>query len=205
MAVGLALHVHLRDGDEENQMPPHQLRGCVQHLGLHRGFGEVGHPEDEAATRLAMHQRCRCTEMVGFERFGSHLRQRIQQQPQMRRAASGQHELLRVAPIREQTHAVAGGKRDLRERQRGGGGLVELGIAAHSRALQASRVEHQPDRLALFHLVEARHQGSATRRGGPADVADLVAFEVVAQAFEVAAHAALPAQTHLQLDAMMPR
>ena len=60
-------------------MTAHQLRRRVQHLGLHRGLGKVGHPQDEAATRLAMHERCRGTQMVCFERLRPRLRKCIEQ------------------------------------------------------------------------------------------------------------------------------
>ena len=48
-----------------------------------------------------MHQRRGCAEMICFQRFDMHLRQGIEQQPQMRRTTARQYQLLRVAPIRE--------------------------------------------------------------------------------------------------------
>src|ERR1700744_4475061 len=107
----------------------------------------------------------------------------------MRRTPARQYELLGVAPIREKPNTIAGCKRNLRQRQRSGRGLIQLGITTHTAALQAARVEDNPDGLALLHFVEPRDQRAATCGGSPADVADLVAFEVIAQAFKIATQA----------------
>ena len=70
----------------------------------------------------------------------------------------------------------------------------------YARAHQPSAVEHDPYRLAAFGLVLTRNQVSATRACGPADVAHVVAFAVVAQAFEVAPEAALTRLPQLKVN-----
>jgi hypothetical protein len=64
----------------------------------------------------------------------------------------------------------------------------------------AAGVEHDPYRLAALGLVAARDQLAAPRRRRPADVAQVVAFEILAKALEVAAQAALARAAKLQID-----
>ena len=70
----------------------------------------------------------------------------------------------------------------------------------YARAHQPSAVEHDPHRLAALSLVLARDQVSATRARGPADVAHVVAFAVIAQAFEIAPKAPLAGLPQLEID-----
>src|SRR5205814_9944025 len=74
------------------------------------------------------------------------------------------------------------------------------GKGGDPRAHQAAAVEHDPHRLAAFGLVLPGDEVAAARRGGPADVAQVIAFAVFAQAFEVAAQAALARQAELESD-----
>ncbi len=70
----------------------------------------------------------------------------------------------------------------------------------HPRPHQPSAVEHDPDRLAALGLVLAGDGAAAPRRGRPADVAQVVALAVLAQALEVAAQAPLLRAAQLQVD-----
>ena len=111
--------------------------------------------------------------------------------------------------VDEQAHAIARVKRELRESDRGGARVVELGVAppirivrvAQDAALQQpSGVENNPHRLAALGLVAPRDQCSAPRRGRPADVAQVVTFEILAEALEVAAKSALAHLAQFEID-----
>ena len=67
-------------------------------------------------------------------------------------------------------------------------------------AHQPPGIENDPDRLATLGLVEAGDELAAPGRGCPADIAQVVAGEVFAQAFEVAAQASLTHLPELQID-----
>jgi len=67
-------------------------------------------------------------------------------------------------------------------------------------AHQPSAVEDNPDGLAALGLVLAGDGAAAARRGRPADVTQVVALAIVAQALEVAAQAALLRTAQLQVD-----
>ena len=69
-----------------------------------------------------------------------------------------------------------------------------------ARAHQPSAIKHDPYRLAALGLVLTRDQISATRACSPADVAHVVAFPIVAQAFEIASQTALTRLAQLQVD-----
>jgi hypothetical protein len=122
--------------------------------------------------------------------------------------------------VGEESYPVAGIERELCQRHGGGTGVVELGMdvrcenrihpvsgpgrrareSSDPRSHQSPTVKHDPNRLAAFGLVLAGDQASAPRGCGPADIAQIVAFAVFAQAFEVTAQAALPRQAKLQID-----
>ena len=70
----------------------------------------------------------------------------------------------------------------------------------HPRPHQPSAVQHDPDRLAALGLVLAGDGAAAPRRGRPANVAQVVALAILAQALEVAAQAALLRLAQLQID-----
>ena len=53
--------------------------------------------------------------MVGLAGLRAHLRQRLDYLPQMRRTTPRQQSLLDALPIGQQTNAVAGEERELRE------------------------------------------------------------------------------------------
>ncbi len=150
--------------------------------------------------RLPAIQRGRGAEVIGLARFGARLRERFDNLPQMRVAAAGKNALLHMLPIDEQADAIAGEQRQLRQRHGGGAGVVELGVAAtvlrigvveNSAAQQPACVENDPHGLAALGLVAARDQLAAARCRRPADVAQVVALEIFAEALEVAAQAAL--------------
>ncbi len=105
----------------------------------------------------------------------------------MHGAARGRDALLQPAPVREQAHAVAGGERHLRERQRRRDGRVEHRLRADARTKEAAGIDEQPHGLAALGLIDLRDQLSAPRRRAPAHVAPLVAGTVVAQAVELPA------------------
>ena len=149
--------------------------------------------------------------------FGAHLREQFDHLAQVSGAAPGQQALLDPLAVGEQADAIAGVERQLRQRDRcrdrrgrawsvraaaGGEGQSRIGSGApRPRGThQAAAVEHDPHRLAALGLVLARDQAAASRGGGPADVAQVVAFAVLAQALEVAAQAALPRLAQLQVD-----
>ena len=69
-----------------------------------------------------------------------------------------------------------------------------------ARTHQPSAIEHDPHGLAAFGLILARNQVSAARACRPADIAHVVAFAVIAQAFEVAPEATLPCLAKLDVD-----
>src|ERR1700690_795060 len=118
----------------------------------------------------------------------------------MRRAAAGKHALLHMFPVDQQAYAVAGKQSQLRESHRCRAGVIEFGvamigiflIAQDAAAQQSSGVENDPDSLVALCLVTARDQLTAPRGCRPANVAQVVAFEIFTQALEVAAQSALP-------------
>src|SRR5262245_6801974 len=112
----------------------------------------------------------------------------------MAEAAAQADALLHVASIDQQADAVAGVERDLGERERGVHRQVELAEFAYARAQEPARVHHDPDRLAPLHLEQLGDVLAPARGRGPADIAELVAGLVFAQAFKFAAHAALADQ-----------
>jgi hypothetical protein len=71
---------------------------------------------------------------------------------------------------------------------------------ANPRPHQPPAVQHDPNRLAALRLVLAGDGAAAPRRGRPADIAQVVALAVLAQALEVAAQAPLPRLPQLQVD-----
>ena len=84
----------------------------------------------------------------------------------------------------------------LGDRQRG----LARSRGRHARAHEPAAVEHDPDGLAALGLILAGDEGAAAGAGGPADVAQIVAFAVVAQALEVAAEASLAGLAELKVD-----
>src|SRR5579863_4221568 len=108
--------------------------------------------------------------------------------------------LLRLSPVGEERDAVAGIKRHLREAQRRADGVVELGEAIDARAQEPAGVEHQPDGLTAFDLMNFGDELSAAGGNAPADVAKFVAIAIVAQALEFTPVAALALQAFFKLD-----
>ena len=98
------------------------------------------------------------------------------------------------------------------QRDRRGAGVIQLAAGRpagtirrlcgerHARAHQPAAVQHDPHWLAALGLVLAGDQAAAPRRRGPADVAQIVALAVIAQALEVAAQATLLRATQLQIN-----
>ena len=70
----------------------------------------------------------------------------------------------------------------------------------NSRPHQPPAIEHDPYRLAALGLVLAGDRAAAPRGGRPADIAQVIALAVFAQAFEVAAQATLLGAAQLQVD-----
>src|SRR5579864_2915341 len=118
----------------------------------------------------------------------------------MTHAASRPDALLRLSPVGEERDAVTGIKRHLREAQRRADGVVELGQAIDARAQEPAGVEHQPDGLTAFDLVNFGDELAATRGNAPADVTEFVAVAIVAQALEFASVATLALQPFFKLD-----
>ncbi len=129
----------------------------------------------------------------------------------MSRAATGQQALLNVLPIGQQAHPVAGvecqmGQRNSRcacvvELAAGrSAGVLEFRAGSHPRPHQPAAVEDDPNWLAALALVLAGYGSAVPRRGRPADVAQIVALAVVAQALEVAAQAPLSSPAQLQVE-----
>jgi hypothetical protein len=67
-------------------------------------------------------------------------------------------------------------------------------------AHEAAAIEDDPYGLAALGLVLAGDEAAAARGRGPADVAQIVAFSVLAQAFEVAAQTAQAGLAELEVD-----
>ena len=74
------------------------------------------------------------------------------------------------------------------------------GMSAHPRPHQPPAIQHDPHRLAALGLVLAGDGASAPRGCRPADVAQVVALAVLAQALEIAAQAPLLGAPQLQVD-----
>src|SRR5262245_48531716 len=104
-----------------------------------------------------------------------------------------------AAPVREQTHAIAGVQRHLRQRERGVDGAVQFAERPDPGPHQPSRVDNDPERLTSLDVVEPRHEAAASGARGPADVAQLVALLKIAEALERAPGAAMPGRTLLEL------
>ena len=141
-------------------------------------------------------------------------------------AGAGEELLLDFAAVGEQAAFIAGGADGLGEHDGGGGGLVELGdgeeegVAEFLLALllveggggveaaaeleggagEAAGIEDDPDLLAALDGILADDGLEAACGGGPGDVADFVAADVISQAFELAADAAELEAALLQLD-----
>src|ERR1051326_4209866 len=138
--------------------------------------------------------------MVGFSDFFTRGGQALNDRPHVVQAPAQSDALLHVATVDQQAHAIAGVERDLRERERGVYREVELAQLTYAGAKQAAGVHDDPDGLAALHLEELGHVLAAAGGGGPADVAELVAFLVFTQAFKFPAYAALANQAFFQLD-----
>jgi len=96
-------------------------------------------------------------------------------------------------------------------RRRGGrqAGALEWELGGGSRhgdagAHEAAAVDDDPDGLAALGLILAGDEGAAAGGGGPADVAEVVAFAVFAEGFEVAAETALTGLAELEVDLAAP-
>ena len=206
----------LRHGDEEQDVPAQQMHGAVDDFGAHGGFSEIGDPEYQRTARLKATKQGGGAEVVSLAGLGSHLCQQFDHLAEMSCAASWQKTLLDGLAVSKQANAIAGEQRQLRQCYGSGACVVELGVFAnvrgpaercvgsrggdYARAHQPSAVEHDPHRLAALGLVLARDQVSATRARGPADVAHVVAFSVIAQAFEIAPEASLAGLPQLEID-----
>jgi len=70
--------------------------------------------------------------------------------------------------------------------------LDGLGANRHTGTHQAAAIEHNPDGLAALALVLAGDGAAAAGGGCPADVAQVIALSVLAQALEVATQSPLP-------------
>ena len=88
--------------------------------------------------------------------------------------------LLHLSPVNQQPYTVPGIQSDLRQRERGIGGQVELAQVANFGAQQTPGIDHQPHRLAALHLVNLGYVLASACSCRPADVAELVAFAVFA-------------------------
>ena len=106
--------VVLANGNKQDQVPAHELRGAVDYLRAHGGFGQVGQPKDERSTRLHAGQLDRGPQVVGLARLAGDQRQRIHHLPQVGAAAPWRQPLLRTCAISQQAHLVAGIKRQAR-------------------------------------------------------------------------------------------
>ena len=140
--------------------------------------------------------------MVRLCALGLNVREMLDDEPQVRAAASGRQVVLDAAAIRKQADAIARGQRHLGERECRVHGVIELGQRAETRPHQPPRVEDQPQRLTALELVRPRHQLAAPRRRCPADVAELVLRPMLAQALERPSRR--PHRTRAPLDVGLP-
>src|SRR5271157_1331751 len=214
--LGDELHLRLGHGDKQENVAAEQLHSAVDDLGAHGGLSQVGDPQNQRAAGLQAVEYGGSAQMVGLGGLGMYLGQRLDQLAQVRRAAAGQQALLNALAIGQQAHTVTGEERQLGQSDGCGAGVVELGSAGRRAGLldefaghgdagphEPPAVEDDPDGLAALGLVLAGDETAAPRGGRPADVAQVVALAVLAQALEVAAQAPLlnPAQLQVNLAA----
>ena len=125
----------------------------VRHGG---GFGQIGEPDHEATAFLEMEKRLCCACVIGFEFFVANLRETFDERRDVAGTAASGKTLLNATSVSEKRDAVAGVKRDLRERKRGADGVVEFCEAARAGAQKTARVEDEPDGLATLELMRFR-------------------------------------------------
>ncbi len=190
-------------------MAAEQLDCAVDDLGAHGGFCQIGDPEDEGAARLKAIQGGSGAQVVGLAGFGVGLGEGFNNLAEMRAAAAGKNALLHGAAVDEQSDAIAGVESQLGHGHRGGTGVVELGVTEPagigwggrgSALQQPAGVEDDPDGLAALRLILAGDELAAASGRGPADVAQVVALKILAEALEVASEAALAHLAQLEID-----
>ena len=215
--VGDAINLGLGHGDEEEDVAAEKLHGAIDDFGTHGGFSQVCHPEDQRTAGLKAVERGSGAEVVGFAGFSADLGEGLDQLAEVGCAAAGKQALLNALAVGKQADAVAGEESELGEGYGGGAGEVELGVDARAGVgdgqcglargtggdtgtHEAAAVEDDPDGLAARGLILAGDEGAAAGAGGPADIAQVIAFTVVAQALEVAAEASLAGLAELEID-----
>src|ERR1700722_1484321 len=127
-------------------------------------------------------------------------RQRIHVLAQVRTASRGRNSFANIAGIGQQSNAVAREERHLAQSKCGVGRMIEFAERCNFGPHQPSCVEDDPDSLAFFQLVESCNELAATRGGTPANVGEVVAILIFAQAFEGTPSAANPAEAFFQRD-----
>lgn len=143
----------LADHGEENEMAMGEAGDTFDHFGCRGGFGKIGEPDDEASAFLKSEQRFGGALVIGFEFFAFHLCESFKERADVARSAAGGKALLDAAAVGEHGDAIAGIESDLRERERGGRGVVEFAETADTGAQQAAGVEDDPDGLAALDAV----------------------------------------------------
>src|SRR5665213_3416046 len=177
---------------------------------------------DQAAAALHVLEARDGVQVVGFGGFAARLAEEVDHQAQVERAGAGRQRLLDVAAVGHQGKLVAGRADHLCQHDGGGGCLVELRDGEQVGAVllglrlvqvlcarafeveggtrEAAGVEDDPDLLRTLDSELAGDEVAAAGGCGPRDVAEFVAFLVVAQAFELASDAAQAQAALLELD-----
>ena len=133
-------------------MAAQQLHRAINDLRTHGGFGQVGDPEDQRASRLQAVENSGGAQVVGFAGLGRTWASNSMSWRKWADAAPGQQALLDALAIGKQANAVAGVERQLGQRNRGRAGVVELGV------------DLRPGAVILFTSGPRRLPGNAATR-----------------------------------------
>ena len=112
----------------------------------------------------------------------------------------GRHSLTDPTPVGHQTNPVSRVQRNLRQAQSGVGGIVQLAQLPDAGPHQASGVDHDPNGLTAFDLIDPSHQLSPAGRRGPANVAILIPFPIFTQTLKFPADPPHGRVTLLEFD-----
>src|SRR6267378_39316 len=187
-------------------MPVGHLHRIFDDFGRGGRFGKIGDPNDEAAAALFGEQDARGAGMIRLGSFAMNLRQAINDGAQMQRAAAGGNVVLDGAAISEQTHAVTTLRGNLSQGESGIDGIIQFrktktaALFLNFRAEQPAGVKDNPDGLAALDFENASSELMAARGGGPANVAQVVALPVIAEAFKFPAVTALATTAFLHFN-----
>ena len=118
-----------RDGKQDH-VPREHRRALLDDLRRAGGLGNLGQPDHERATPLQAEHLAGRPGVRCLDCFRLHVRERLEQSPEMGAAARRGQPVLDAAAVGDETDLVAGSGRDLGERQRAGYGTIEHGLRA---------------------------------------------------------------------------